>query len=98
MSNSKSINDGSLAAIDGGRPSCRLRLLVLALGCALLGACAAKAPAPPVVPTGWQAAIGSLDVTGSPEICTAVLVRADLIATTSHRSEEHTSELHSPYV
>jgi len=84
MSNSKSINDGSLAAIDGGRPSRRLRLLVLALGCALLGACAAKAPAPPVVPTGWQAAIGSLDVTGSPEICTAVLVRADLIATTSH--------------
>jgi len=63
----------------------RLRPLVLALGCALLGACAARPPeAPPVAPLGWQAAIGSLDVTGSPEICTAVLVRADMIATTSH--------------
>jgi V8-like Glu-specific endopeptidase len=59
--------------------------LVLALGCALLGACAARAPAPPppAVP-GWQAAIGSLDVTGSPEVCTAVLVRSDMIATTAH--------------
>jgi V8-like Glu-specific endopeptidase len=64
--------------------------LVLALGCALISACAARAPAPPpVVPTGWQAAIGSLDVTGSPEVCTAVLVRADLIATTSHCLRPH---------
>jgi protease YdgD len=67
------------------RSSAWLRLLVLALGCALLGACAARPPeAPPVAPAGWQAAIGSLDVTGSPEICTAVLVRRDMIATTSH--------------
>ncbi|HET6161705.1 MAG TPA: serine protease [Dongiaceae bacterium] len=59
--------------------------MVLVFGCALLGACAARPPeAPPQAPLGWQAAIGSLDVTGSPEICTAVLVRADLIATTSH--------------
>jgi V8-like Glu-specific endopeptidase len=62
--------------------------LVLVLGCALLGACAGprppEAPPPPGAPAGWQAAIGSLDVTGSPEICTAVLVRADMIATTSH--------------
>jgi V8-like Glu-specific endopeptidase len=60
--------------------------LALVLGCALLGACAARPPEapPPGVPAGWQAAIGSLDVTGSPEICTAVLVRPDLIATTSH--------------
>jgi len=59
--------------------------LVLALACALLGACAARVPeAPPTAPAGWQAAIGSLDVTGSPEVCTAVLVRADMIATTSH--------------
>ena len=61
--------------------------MVLALGCALLGACAARVPpppSPPPPPAGWQAAIGSLDVTGSPEICTAVLVRRDLIATTSH--------------
>jgi len=63
----------------------RLRPLVLAVACALLGACAARPPvAPPPAPPGWQAAIGSLDVTGSPEICTAVLVRPDLIATTSH--------------
>jgi V8-like Glu-specific endopeptidase len=60
--------------------------LVLALGCALVGACAARPPAPPSpqAPAGWQAAIGSLDVTDSPEVCTAVLVRPDLIATTSH--------------
>ncbi len=58
------------------------------MACALLGACAARAPeAPPptpAVPAGWQAAIGFLDVTGSPEVCTAVLVRSDMIATTSH--------------
>ena len=58
------------------------------MACALLGACAARAPEaptpPPAAPTGWQAAIGSLDVTGSPEVCTAVLVRQDMIATTSH--------------
>lgn len=59
----------------------------MALGCALLAACAARTPTPtpaPTAPAGWQAAIGSLDVTGSPEICTAVLVRRDMIATTSH--------------
>jgi hypothetical protein len=59
------------------------------MACALLGACAARVPEAPTTPTpgapaGWQAAIGSLDVTGSPEICTAVLVRQDMIATTSH--------------
>jgi V8-like Glu-specific endopeptidase len=59
--------------------------LVLALGCAVLGACAGRVPPPPpAAPAGWQAAIGSLDVTGSPEICTAVLVRPDMIATTAH--------------
>jgi protease YdgD len=77
------------------RPSSRARLrplvlVPLVLACALLGACAARAPEappsppPPAAPAGWQAAIGSLDVTGSPEICTAVLVRPDTIATTSH--------------
>jgi hypothetical protein len=55
----------------------------------LLSACAVRPPAPPPAPPppappGWQAAIGSLDVTGSPEVCTAVLVRQDMIATTSH--------------
>src|SRR6185369_14474214 len=89
MSNSKGPDRPSIAAITQARPwrRARLRPLVLALGCALLGACAARppeAPPPPGVPAGWQAAIGSLDVTGSPEICTAVLVRADMIATTSH--------------
>jgi len=60
---------------------------MITLACAVLGACAGRAPeTPPAAPApaGWQAAIGSLDVTGSPEICTAVLVRADMIATTSH--------------
>ena len=64
-----------------------LRPLALVFGCALLDACAARPPevTPPPAPViGWQAAIGSLDVTGSREICTAVLVRADMIATTSH--------------
>ena len=81
----------SLAALAKRRPwrRARLRPLALALGCALLGACAARPPEAPPTPTpgapaNWQAAIGSLDVTGSPEICTAVLVRPDLIATTSH--------------
>lgn len=87
MANSKEPEAASLAAAGTARPSPRVRLrpLVLVLACALLGACAARVPeAPPPPPAGWQAAIGSLDVTGSPEICTAVLVRADMIATTSH--------------
>jgi V8-like Glu-specific endopeptidase len=64
-----------------------VRPLVIALGCAaVLGACAARPPEPPSPrPTaGWQAAIGSLEVAGSGQICTAVLVRPDLIATVSH--------------
>ncbi|HKP24263.1 MAG TPA: serine protease [Dongiaceae bacterium] len=87
MANSDKPEAASLAATDMARPWPRLRPLVLALACALLGACAARppeAPAPATAPTGWQAAIGSLDVTGSPEVCTAVLVRQDMIATTSH--------------
>ncbi|MBA4097365.1 MAG: hypothetical protein C0484_11435 [Rhodospirillum sp.] len=90
MANSRKPEAASLAATGMARPSPRagLRPLALALACALLGACAARAPeAPtptPTAPAGWQAAIGFLDVTGSPEVCTAVLVRADMIATTSH--------------
>jgi protease YdgD len=91
MANSNRPEVASLAAAGMARPwpRARLRPLVLAVACALLGACAARAPeAPTPTPTApardWQAAIGSLDVTGSPEICTAVLVRQDMIATTSH--------------
>jgi V8-like Glu-specific endopeptidase len=87
MASSNKPEAASLAAARSGRPWPRLRPLVLAAACALLGACAARvpeAPPSPGVPAGWQAAIGSLDVTGSPEICTAVLVRQDMIATTSH--------------
>ena len=90
MANSKTPVAASLAAAGTARPSprARLRPLVLVLACALLGACAARAPGPPPAapsePVGWQAAIGFLDVTGSPEVCTAVLVRPDMIATTSH--------------
>lgn len=86
MANSNKPEAASLAATGTARPWPRLRPLVLALACALLGACAARVPEapPPTAPAGWQAAIGSLDVTGSPEVCTAVLVRQDMIATTSH--------------
>ena len=86
MANSNKPEAASLAATGTARPWPRLRPLVLVLACALLGACAARVPEapPPTAPAGWQAAIGSLDVTGSPEVCTAVLVRQDMIATTSH--------------
>lgn len=64
-----------------------LRPLVITFGCALvLAACAARPPEKPAPAplAGWQAAIGSLEVAGSRQICTAVLVRPDLIATVSH--------------
>src|SRR5215510_15686597 len=62
MSNSTGPGGPSLAANGRFRPQCRARLrpLVLVLGCALLGACAARvpeAPPPPPAPLGWQAAI-----------------------------------------
>ena len=90
MSNSIGSDAANLAAMARTRPSrrARLRLLALALGCAWLSGCAARTPAPPPpapsAPAPWQASIGTLDVVGSPEICTAVLVRQDMIATTSH--------------
>lgn len=65
-----------------------LRPLVITFGCALLlAACAGRPPEAKPAPApraGWQAAIGSLEVVGSHQICTAVLVRPDLIATVSH--------------
>ena len=63
------------------------RGLAALLICATMAGCAAKPPAPPAAPErkpDWQAAIGSLEISGSPQICTAVLVRRDLIVTASH--------------
>lgn len=68
-----------------GRPL--WRSLAAALVCATMAGCAARPPAPPPAPErkpDWQAAIGSLEISGSPQICTAVLVRHDLIVTASH--------------
>jgi V8-like Glu-specific endopeptidase len=62
------------------------RGLAIALLCLLAAGCAG-APAPkqgPAPVPNWQAAIGSLEIAGSPQICTAVLVRRDLIVTASH--------------
>jgi len=77
----------SLAGGAGRRPSLSraVRPLVIAALCALVAACGTPAPkgkAPPIA--GWQAAIGKLEVTGTPEICTAVLVRPNVIATAAH--------------
>lgn len=64
----------------GARPG-----LAIAALCALLAGCAVRPPAPPPAPEpDWQAAIGSLEIAGSAQICTAVLVRRDLIVTASH--------------
>lgn len=60
-----------------------MRAVILAV-CTVVAGCAARPPAPPAQPPTWQAAIGSLEISGSPQICTAVLVRPDLIVTASH--------------
>ena len=90
MANSKKPEAASLAAAGHGSA-------IAARAAATIGPCpglrparrlrrprARGAAATPTAPAGWQAAIGFLDVTGSPEVCTAVLVRPDMIATTSH--------------
>lgn len=62
-----------------------VRPLVIAALCALVGACAAPTPSRPPTPiAGWQAAIGKLEIAGANEICTAVLVRPNVIATAAH--------------
>lgn len=62
----------------------RFRWLGIALLYAIVGGCAVRPPPPPAPIATWQAAIGSLEISGSPQICTAVLVRPDLIVTASH--------------
>jgi protease YdgD len=68
----------------------RVRFTLLALVVSLLAGCASRppaelptpAPAPERLP--WTAAIGRLDIAGSPRICTAALVAPDLIVTAAH--------------
>jgi protease YdgD len=61
---------------------------VMALICgALLAGCAGKAPEPPTTPAakpGWQAAVGRLEVKGSHQDCTGVLIRPDVVLTAAH--------------
>lgn len=61
---------------------------IMALICgALLTGCAGRAPEPPTAPTpkpGWQAAIGRLEVKGSHQDCTGVLIRPDVVLTAAH--------------
>lgn len=64
-------------------------LLRLSLVCSLLAGCAGSAP-PPTAPTEtptalpWTASIGALALHDDSRICTAVLLRRDLIITASH--------------
>ena len=82
--------DGNAEASLAGRArawpslSRAVRPLVIAALCALLAACAAPKSKAPVATAEWQAAIGKLEVTGTNEVCTAVLVRANAIATAAH--------------
>jgi V8-like Glu-specific endopeptidase len=67
------------------------RAAIICLGLLMLAACAmtppaskpAPAPSPPA-PLPWTAAIGSLTEPGTSHICTASLVRSDLILTAAH--------------
>jgi len=72
---------GARAASFLGRPG-----LIAALFCgALLAGCAARPPeAPPPAKPGWQAAIGRLEVKGSHQDCTGVLIRPDVVLTAAH--------------
>lgn len=60
---------------------------IMALICgALLAGCAARPPEPSAPPPkpGWQAAIGRLEVKGSHQDCTGVLIRPDVVLTAAH--------------
>lgn len=60
---------------------------IAALLCgALLAGCASRPPEAPPPPTkpGWQAAIGRLEVKGSRQDCTGVLIRPDVVLTAAH--------------
>lgn len=61
-------------------------LMTLLCG-ALLAGCAAPAPEPPTAPAakpGWQAAVGRLEVKGSHQDCTGILIRPDVVLTAAH--------------
>lgn len=64
-----------------------LHVLMALVGCALLAGCASRPPeAPPAPPPkpDWQAAIGRLEVRGSHQDCTGVLIRSDVVLTAAH--------------
>ena len=62
--------------------------IAAALACGmLLAGCAARPPEQPPVPApkpDWQAAIGRLEVKGSHQDCTGVLIRPDVVLTAAH--------------
>jgi protease YdgD len=56
---------------------------------ALLAGCAARPPEQPPIPVpapkpDWQAAIGQLQIRGSHQDCTGVLIRSDVVLTAAH--------------
>jgi protease YdgD len=72
--------------IFGGRAGIKF-FGVMALFCgALLTGCAARTPEPtgPAPKPDWQAAIGRLEVKGSHQDCTGVLIRPDVVLTAAH--------------
>ncbi len=62
------------------------RLVALVCG-ALLAGCAGPTPESPPGPAakpGWQAAVGRLEVKGSHQDCTGILIRTDVVLTAAH--------------
>jgi V8-like Glu-specific endopeptidase len=64
----------------------RAGLVAALLGAALLAGCASRPPEAPPAPAkpDWQAAIGRLEVKGSHQDCTGVLIRPDVVLTAAH--------------